>query len=314
MQNRSPLIFSGSSNPELADEIASLLSCPLGSVKLGRFPDGEIDIEILESVQNRTVYLIQSGFPDPDKHFMQLLCMLDALKRGGAKSVTVVLPYYGYARQDRVDKRGVPITAKLAADMLTLAGASRVITMDLHSEQIEGFFDIPVEQLLSRTLFIPLCASLRLQNPIVMAPDKGGVKIAMSYAKKLKIPIGLIDKTRIDSSCVEVRCFVGDVKGRTVILPDDMCATGETLIQAAIACKNLGAVKIIAFVGHGLLIDDALKNIDGSPIECLITTNSVSLSEEARNHPKIRVISVAPLFSEAFKALSAREEPEFFKD
>lgn len=293
------VLFSGSSNSLLAQEIAALLKTSLGKVDLRSFPDQEISVQILESVQQRRVFVIQSLFPDPNKYLMELLIMLDALKRAAAASITVVLPYYGYARQDRLDKPGVSITAKLLADLLTKAGATRLLTMDLHSEQIEGFFDIPIQQVLSRQLLIPYCASLNLENVVIVAPDKGGIKIASDYARQLNAPMALVDKERINAFQVGMHLFVGDVQGKTVLISDDMCSTGGTLMHAAQICAQLGAKRIIAVVGHGLFIGNALKNLEESPIEMLIVTNSISLSEEARLHPKVRIVSVASLFAQA---------------
>jgi ribose-phosphate pyrophosphokinase len=294
-----PIIFSGSSHPALAKEIATFLTIPLGKLDLHLFPDKEIFVEILEPVQGRHAFVLQSFGSDPNFHLMELFIILDALKRSSAASLTVIVPYYGYARQDRVDKPGVPISAKLIANLLTCAGLDHLITMDLHSEQIEGFFDIPVEHLLSRTLLIPYCSSLDLENVVVVAPDKGGIKIASAYSKQLNVPIALVDKERLDSFRVEMRLFVGDVKGKTVLLTDDMCSTGGTLVQAANACAQLGAKRIIGVVGHGLFIGNALENIEKSPIEMLITTNSIPISDKVRSHPKIRVVSIAPLLADA---------------
>lgn len=294
-----PILFSGSSHPGLASEIASLLGIPLGRIALSSFPDKEINVEIQESVQNRSVYVLQSVALEPNFYLMELLIILDALKRSAAGTITVILPYFGYARQDRQDKSGVPITAKLVANLITRAGADRIIAMDLHSDQVEGFFDIPVEHLLSRSLLIPYCASLHLDNAIVVAPDKGGIKIASDYGKRMELPIALIDKERIDSFHVEMHYFVGEVKDRTVIIPDDMCSTGGTLIQAASACSRLGAKRIIAIVGHGLFIGKALQRLQESSIEMMITTNSIPPSEKVLSCQKIQMISVAPLFVQA---------------
>jgi ribose-phosphate pyrophosphokinase len=294
-----PLIFSGSSHPNLAKEIASLLGTSLGKRDLRLFPDQEIFVELLEHVQGHHVFVIQSLGADPNFYLMELFIILDALKRASAASLTVVAPYYGYARQDRLDKIGVPITAKLVANLMTCAGTDSLITMDLHSEQIEGFFDIPVHHLSSRQLLIPYCSSLDLEDLVIVAPDKGGIKIASSYAKQLNVPIALVDKERIDSFHVEMRLFVGDVKNKTVLLPDDMCSTAGTLVNAANVCAQLGAKRIIAVVGHGLFIGEAIEKIAQSPIEMLITTNSIPLSEKVHHHPKIQVVSIAPLLAEA---------------
>jgi ribose-phosphate pyrophosphokinase len=294
-----PIIFSGSSHPILAKDVVAFLGTSLGKCDLHMFPDHEMFIEILESVQGRDTFVLQSLGENPNIHLMELFIILDALKRAAAASITVVLPYFAYARQDRLDRPGVAITAKLIADLLTTAGANQLITMDLHSEQIEGFFDIPVHQLLSHTLLIPYCAALNLENLVVVAPDKGGIKIASAYARELDVPIALIEKERIDPFRVEMRLFVGDVKGKAVLLPDDMCSTAGTLVNAAQVCAELGAQRIIAVVGHGLFIADALERIQQSPLEMVITTNSIPISDKVRNHPKIRVISIAPLIAGA---------------
>lgn len=296
-----PIIFSGTSHPHLAQELVSLLGTSLGKQNLHYFPDKEIFVEILEEVQGRHVFVVQSLGLNPNIHLMELFIILDALKRASAASLTVVMPYYSYARQDRCDKPGSPITAKLVANLLTCAGTNYLFAMDLHSEQIEGFFDIPVHHLVSRSLLIPYCASLNLENAVVVAPDKGGIKIASDYAKQLNIPIALVEKERIDSFHVEMRLFVGDVKGKTVILTDDMCSTGGTLVNAANVCVQLGAKRIIAAVGHGLFIENALEKIDQSPIEMLITTNSIPIPENIRKHPKIRLVSIASLLADSIR-------------
>lgn len=296
-----PMLFTGSSNPNLAQEVAELLKIQLGKIDLRFFPDREIFVELLEPIQERDVFVMQSFFADPNIHLMEMLIMIDAMKRAAAKSITAVIPYYGYARQDRINKPGVPITAKLIADLLTQAGATRIITLDLHSEQIEGFFDIPVDHLLSHCLLIEHCASLNLEDAVIVAPDKGGIKIAGAYSRKLGWPMALIDKERIDPFHVELHLFVGDVNGKTVLLPDDMCSTAGTLVNAANACLELGAKRIISVVGHGLFVGKALELIENSPMEMLIATNSVHFSEKVKQHSKIQIISVAPLFADAIR-------------
>lgn len=297
-----PIIFSGSSHPILAREIATLSGMSLGKQELRHFPDQEIFFEILESVQGRHVFVVQSLGSNPNIHCMELFIILDALKRASAASITTILPYYAYARQDRLDKPGTSITAKLLADLLTQAGTTHLITMDLHSEQIEGFFDIPVQHVLSRTLLIPYCAaSLQLEDLVVVAPDKGGIKIGSAYAQELGAPLALIDKERIDSFHVNMRLIIGDVKDKTVLLPDDMCSTAGTLVKAASLCAQLGAKRIIAVVGHGLFTGDAIEKIERSPIEQVISTNSIAIPDSICNHPKIHVVSIASLLAEAIK-------------
>ena len=293
------MIFSGSSHPILASEVANLLGTSLAKRDLHLFPDGEIFIDILDPVHERDVVLLQSLGENPNFHIMETLMMLDALKRAAAASIKVVLPYFAYARQDRISRPGTSITAKLLADLLTQAGASHLVTMDLHSEQIEGFFDIPVQHLLSSSYLIPYCKSQGFQDIVIVAPDKGGIKIATTYARELNAPLALIDKERVDSFNVNIRLFVGDVKGKTVILPDDMCSTAGTLVTAANLCAQHGAKQIIAVVAHGLFTGNALEKIEKSPIDRVIVTNSIPLAEKICLHPKFSIVSVAPLFAEA---------------
>lgn len=299
-----PLIFDGTSHPLLAQEVAAILGTSLGKRDLHLFPDGEIYLEIKEVVQSHPVFVLQSLGTNPNDHLMELLLLIDALKRSAVESVSVVLPYYAYARQDRQDKPGTPISAKLVANLLSRAGVDRLITMDLHSEQIEGFFDIPVQNLLSYQLLIPHCSSLGLKDLVVVAPDKGGIKFAGVYAKQLDVPLALIDKERMSPYEVETRLFVGDVKNKTVLLTDDMCSTGGTLVSAAKVCAEQGATRIIAVVGHGLFIGDALENIEDSPIEMLITTNSIPCDDRISGHSKIRIVSIAPLLAAAISRLN----------
>lgn len=298
-ERKRPLLLSGDSHPELAEKIAACLNLPLVQRELHLFPDGEIGFRLSEPVEGRDVFVIQSSGKEPNRFLMELLIMLDALKRASAASIHVILPYYAYARQDRIDRLGKPITARLIADLLTCAGATHLMTMDLHAEQIEGFFNIPVHHLISAPLLMPHCKAWELEDCVVVAPDKGGVRIASTYAKGLGIPLALFDKERIDSFRVEMRHFVGEVSGKTVLLTDDMCATAGTLVQAAEQCAQLGACRILAVVGHGVLTDEAIEKIDNSPIERLLTTDSVPLSQAAICHSKLQVISIAPLIADA---------------
>jgi ribose-phosphate pyrophosphokinase len=295
------LLFSGTSHPQLAQEVAALLNIKMGKADFHLFPDQEIFVQVQEPVEGRHAFVIQSMAHDPNLYLMEIFLLLDALKRAGAASITVVLPYYGYARQDRIDKPGEPIAAKLIANLLTNAGASHIIALDLHSEQIEGFFDIPMQHLLSRHLLIGHCSQLDLHAAVVVSPDKGGIKLATDYSKQLNIPMALIDKERLDAFHVEMHLFVGEVKGKTVLLTDDMCSTGGTLINAAKACTELGAARIIAVVGHGLFTGNALESIQKSPIEIILTTNSVPFSQHMNNQSKIKVISIAPLLADAIQ-------------
>lgn len=298
-----PILFSGSSHVSLSNEIASILGISLGKIDLRVFPDGEIFVQILEPVRNQSVSVVQSLFPNPNFQLMELLIIIDALKRSGASSIHAILPYYCYARQDRVNKSGSPITAKLVANLLTKAGVDHVVTLDLHSDQIEGFFDIPVTQLRAAPLLIESCKELALENCIVVAPDKGSIKIASAYGKALGFPIALIDKKRIDPLQTETHLFIGDVAGKTVLLPDDMCSAASTLVNAAKACAELGAKRIIAAAGHGLFVGDAIKLIEKSPLELVITTNTLPHSLEVINNPKIKIVPISPIIAETIQNL-----------
>jgi len=304
MINLDPLLFSGSSNVDLATQIAHLLQIPLGKRELRFFPDQEIFVEILEPVQGRETFVIQSLFNDPNIHLMELLIMVDALKRAGANSITAILPYFGYARQDRMVRSGMSIAAKLVADLLICSGVTKIITLDLHSEQIEGFFDIPVEHLLSRSILVQHCQTLAIENAVIVAPDKGGVKIASGFSRDLNWPMALIDKERLDPFHVEMRFFVGNVANKTVILTDDICSTAGTIINAAQTCKALGAKKIIALIGHALFVKDALDHLQNSPIELIVTTDSVQVTDTIKKHDKIQIVSVAPLFIPAIQKIN----------
>ncbi|MFI0434846.1 MAG: ribose-phosphate diphosphokinase [Parachlamydiaceae bacterium] len=299
------MIFGGSSHPVLTAEIGQYLGAMVGKRDLNRFPDGEICVKLLEPVQGRDVFLLQSLGHHPNFHIMETLIMLDAFKRASARSITLILPYFAYGRQDRIDTPGAPITARLLADMLKNAGADQLITMDLHSEQIEGFFDIPVYHLISSKVLIPYCQSLHLMNGVVVAPDQGGIKIASAYTKHLQMPLALIDKERKDSFRVQMRLVAGNVEGKTVLLPDDVCSTAGTLVGAAEICAKHGAEKIIALVAHGLFIEDALEKIEKSPIDLVVVTNTVAMSPKIAAHPKIRIVSIVSLLAEAMKTLGS---------
>jgi ribose-phosphate pyrophosphokinase len=298
------LLFSGTSHPAFAEEVASYLNVSLGKVDFEPFPDGELTLQILDNVRGRDVFVIQTIAREPNTYLMELLIMMDALKRASAKSITAVIPYFGYARQDRKDKPRVPITSKLVADLLTTAGATRVLTMDLHAGQIQGFFNIPVDNLYARPLLAEAIKKLQMKNFVVMAPDLGAIKKARAFANHLKADYALIDKRRLSTEKVEVSSIIGDIKDRDVILVDDMCSTAGTLVSAALACKNAGAKRIFAAFTHGLLVGNALEKIRNSPIERIIMSNSVPLPVEDK---LVQKISVAPLFGEAIRCIISAE-------
>jgi len=296
-----PLIFSGSSHQGLAREISKKSHFKEGKIDIHFFPDKETSVQIQENVKDRDVFIVQSTALDPNYFFMELMIIVDALKRGAAKSITAIIPYFGYTRQDRMDRPGVPITPKLIANLLTRAGVSRLITLDLHTPQIEGFFDIPIHNLSSSEILIPAINKLKLKDPIIVAPDIGGIKIANTFARKLNCSMAIIDKERINASEVQEHMFIGDVRGKEVIITDDVCSTAGTLVSAAATCKKLGAKRIIAAVGHGLLISDAIKRIEKSPIELLIATNSIQESNRLNGSKKLQFFSAAEIIANVIK-------------
>jgi len=301
------VLFSGSAHPVLAQEMAKCLGISLGHADLSQFPDGEISVQILDSVRGRDVFVMQPIALDPNYYLMELLIMLDALKRASAKSITAVIPYYGYCRQDRKDKFRVPITAKLIANMLAGAGASRVLTMDLHASQLQGFFDVPVDNLYGRPQLIEAIRTCNLENCIVVAPDIGSVKLARAFASEMGVDFAIVDKHRKTSTDVEVYTLIGDVKGKDVLLADDMCSTGGTLVSAAKACQEKGANRIFAAVTHGLFVGHSVENIEHSPIEKVLTTNTIPITERLNRSTKIEFVSVANSFAQAIKCMLSSE-------
>ncbi|SDC55591.1 ribose-phosphate pyrophosphokinase [Pelagirhabdus alkalitolerans] len=297
-QDRKLKVFTLNSNPDLANEIAEQIGVPMGECSVTSFSDGEIQINIEESVRGCDVYVVQSTSAPVNKHIMELLIMIDALKRASAQTINVVIPYYGYARQDRKARAREPITAKLVADILQVAGASRVITLDLHAPQIQGFFNIPVDQLVGVPILGDYWNEKGLDDVVIVSPDHGGVSRARQLAERLKAPIAIIDKRRPKPNVAEVMNIVGDVEGRTAILIDDMIDTAGTISLAANALIKSGATDVYACCTHPVLSGPALDRIGDSPIKELVVTNSIPLPEEKQTE-KVRILSVAPLISEA---------------
>ena len=291
-------VFSGTANQELSRQIAKYLGIPLSEASIKRFSDGEISIQVGESVRGKDVFIIQPTCAPTDTNLMELLILTDAIKRSSASTVTAVIPYFGYARQDRKAAPRVSITAKLVANMIEIAGIDRVVTMDLHAGQIQGFFDIPVDNLYGTITFINYLKNKHLSNPIVASPDVGGVARARSLAKQLNLDLAIIDKRREKANESEVMNVIGDVNGKDVILIDDMVDTAGTLIKAAAAFKERGATSVTAFCTHPVLSGPAYERIAAGAIDELVVTDTIPLKEQNEH---IKVISVAPLFAEVIR-------------
>ena len=291
-------VFSGTANQELSRQIAKYLGIPLSEASIKRFSDGEISVQIGESVRGKDVFIIQSTCAPTDTNLMELLILTDAIKSSSASTVTAVIPYFGYARQDRKAAPRVSITAKRVANMIEIAGIDRVVTMDLHAGQIQGFFDIPVDNLYGTITFINYLKNKHLSNPIVASPDIGGVARARSLAKQLNLDLAIIDKRREKANESEVMNVIGDVNGKDVILIDDMVDTAGTLIKAAAAFKERGATSVTAFCTHPVLSGPAYERIATGAIDELVVTDTIPLKEQNEH---IKVISVAPLFAEVIR-------------
>lgn len=297
-------IFSGSSNRALAEEICQSIGVPLGEATVTCFPDGESFVKINENIRGADVYIIQSTCPPTNHHLMELLIMIDAAKRASAARITAVIPFYGYARQDRKDQPRVPITAKLVANLLTAAGATRVLTMDLHSQQIQGFFDVPVDHLFASPVFFQYLATRRSPNLVVCSPDVGGMKMAAAYADALGASIALVAKKRINATTVAATSIVGEVSGCDVLLVDDITETAGTITAAAKILREHGAKTVRAAISHCVLGEVAYERLKGGTLDELITTNSVPV--DTRGLP-ITVLSIAPLLGEAIVRINSNE-------
>ena len=294
-------LFSGNANRPLAEEIAKTLQLPLGDADVSRFSDGEVYVQINENVRGEDVFVVQPTCPPVNDHLMELLVMIDAFKRASARRITAVLPYYGYGRQDRKVQPRVPITAKLVANLLSAAGTNRVLTMDLHKAQIQGFFDIPVDHLFAAPVIIEYCARLQAENLTIVSPDAGGAERARAYAKRLGAELAIVDKRRTEDGTAEVMNVIGDVNGRTCILQDDIIDTAGTIQKAALGLKQAGAERVFACAVHGVLSGPAIARIEDSPIDQLIVTNTIALNAPAQQCRKIMVLSVARLLGQAIR-------------
>lgn len=297
-------VFSGTASRYLAEKICKSLGCELGQVTYQRFSDGEFTVWYDETVRGRYVYLVQSTFPSSD-NLMELLLMIDAAKRASAYKIIAVMPYFGWARQDRKDKPRVAIGAKLIADLLSAAGVDRIITMDLHADQIQGFFDVPVDHLYASTIFVPFIKSLNLENLVIASPDVGGSKRAHTYAKHLDVPLVLCHKTREKANVVSNMSIIGDVRGKNVLIVDDIADTANTLCKAANLMMDNGALSVRAMVTHPVMSGNAIENVMNSKMEQLIFTDSIPF--DVSKCPKVKVISIADLFADTIQSVYSNE-------
>jgi ribose-phosphate pyrophosphokinase len=296
-------IFTGSANPALAEELCGCLGIPLGKASLRQFSDGEIYLQIQENVRGTDVFVVQPTCPPVDRHLMQLLLMIDALKRSSAERITAVLPYYGYARQDRKDKPRVPISAKLIASLIERAGADRILALDLHAAQIQGFFDVPVDHLFAAPVMIEYFKPQETPHLTVVSPDAGGVERARAFAKRLKVPLAIIDKRREDVNVAEVMHIIGRVRGRNCLIVDDLIDTGGTLVKATEALLDKGAISVSACATHAVLSGQAVERIESSQLKEVVLTNSIPLSEEAQRSSKVRSLSVGKLLATGVQSI-----------
>ena len=295
-------IFSGTSNLPLAKSIVASIGLELAQCTISTFPDGETFVKIEENVRGEDVYIVQSTSPPTNHHYMELFIMMDAVRRASAKSITAVLPFYGYARQDRKDQPRVPITAKLVANLLVAAGASRVLTMDLHAQQIQGFFDIPVDHLYAAPVMYEYLKKKQLPDLVVVSPDVGGLKMAHAYSQVLETGLAIVAKRRKSATDIEAMAVIGEIRGRNVLMVDDLTETAGTLVNAAVLLKKRGAKKIIACVSHAILNDLGIERLRKSNIDELITTDTVL--RPAIDGVKITTLSVAALLGEAIKRIN----------
>jgi ribose-phosphate pyrophosphokinase len=296
-------IFCGTANEALCDEVCSFLGMTRGQALVTRFADGEAYVQIQENVRGADVFVMQPTCFPVDGNLMELLLMLDALKRASARRITAVIPYYGYARQDRKDKPRVPISSKLVADLLTSAGAHRALVIDPHTAQLQGFFNIPVDHLFASPVLVDYFKKLTLPNLTVVSPDAGGVERARFFAKKIDAPLAIVDKRRVEMNVAEIMNVIGDVEGRTCLVIDDLIDTAGTLVKTAAALVENGASAVYACCSHPVLSGPAIENISKSCIKEVIVTNTIPLSKEAKAEPKIKVLSIAGLIGRAIQSI-----------
>ncbi|MBN1806044.1 MAG: ribose-phosphate pyrophosphokinase [Sedimentisphaerales bacterium] len=300
-------IFSGTSNPALANDVCKYLGIPLGGAQIDTFPDGEKAIRVEDDVRGRDCFVVQSTCKPVDEHLVELLIYLDCLRRASASRVTAVIPYFGYARQDRKDEGRVPITAKLVANLITIAGASRVLAIDLHANQLQGFFDIPVDHLTAELVLARYFRDKKINNLTVVSPDVGNLKLAARYASNLGGELAIVHKKRVSGNEVEANAIIGEVKGRNVLMCDDIIATAGTICSAATLLKEHGAEKIYVGASHGVFAPPAFERLEQAPIDEVIVTNSIPLSKRAKEVEIIKVLSVASMIGETIKRIHRNE-------
>ncbi len=299
------MVFTGNAHPKLAEDVVRHLNMRLGRATVGRFSDGEVNVEIMENVRGKDVFVLQSTCEPTNDSLMEIMLMVDALRRASAGRITAAIPYFGYARQDRrVRSARVPITARVVADMLTVVGVKRVLTMDLHSDQIQGFFDIPVDNIYSTPILMGDIWKQNYDNLMVVSPDVGGVVRARAVAKRLECELAIIDKRRPKPNVAKVMNIIGDVRDRTCLIMDDMVDTANTLCEAAGALKANGAKRVIAYCTHAVLSGSAVERVNNSALDELVVTDTIPLRDEARASPRIRQLSVANLMAETIRRIS----------
>lgn len=303
MEKHKPLLFSGSSNRALAEMVARRLDAAVGQCLLTTFSDGEIRFQSEENVRGRDVFVFQSMTRDINHHIMELLLMADALKRASASRITAVVPYYAYARQDRKDRPRVPISAKLLADLLETAGYTRVLTMDLHANQIQGFFSVPVDNLMALPIFVDYFKRKALKDVVVVSPDAGGVERARLFARQLKAGLAIADKRREKANVAEIMHIIGDVENKVCVIVDDIVDTAGTLVETIKALKKNGACEVYAVCTHGIFSGKALERLSGAPLERIYTTDTVPVRPEVAAHERIEVLSVSALFADAIDSI-----------
>jgi len=316
MMNGEMAIFSGNANYVLAENISKSLKIPLTNVLVGRFSEGEIQVQIKDNIRGKDVFIVQPTCPPVNENLMELLILIDAAKRASAKRITAVVPYYGYARQDRKDKPRVPITAKLVANLILAAGTNRVLTIDLHSSQIQGFFDLPVDHLYAKNVLCDYFQQKDLdhQKLVIVSPDLGSLKMARAYAERINCPLAVIDKRRTSPERTEVLHILGSVKGRVAVMVDDIIATGSSLIKAAEGLMKKGVEEVYAAITHGVLSGNSLEAIQAcSSLKELVITDTIPFTQNEAN-PKVKVISIAPLLAEAINRIHHEQSVTYLFD